>query len=208
MNRPNLFAPTSLIAAGVVLLASALGADSANAQVSATVDVDVNLPEILVVRYVNQVTFNPAITDLGTSLTSTGLADTVTVTGATSDGFAVTAAEGTPTTGLSPNGQYTGTVANALAVWTNAAQFEVTSLATSATLTGPSGTGEIDLSAPDFTGITETGERGQNLFFPLTFANAAVGDLTFTLDLSDAVESGLYSSGTGSSDITYTVATL
>lgn len=204
MNRPNLFAPTSLIAAGVALLASALGADSANAQVNATVDVDVNLPEILVVRYVNQVTFNPAITDLGASLTSTGLAETIPVD---DTGFTVTAAEGTPTTGLSANGQYNGIVNNALAVWTNAAQFQVTSLATSATLTGPSGTGEIDLSAPDFTGITEAGETGRNLVFPLTFANAEVGALTFTLDLSDAVESGLYSSG-NTNDITYTVATL
>lgn len=158
-------------------------------QATGTTNVDVQVPNLVILHYFSQVDISLSSADLA------GLFDTTDNQGeASGSGFSVDLAIA-PTGGAGSVGSAALTLKNAWAVRAinanGVASTTVTiTVAAGTKMTGPNG------SVIDVTGasINATGDAAGN---PITFAAPGIatpqtGDVNLTLDLSDAVEAGSY----------------
>ena len=188
------------IALSIAVLATAcflLVPATAHAQAVGATDVDITLPDIIVLHYFSNIdlTFSAA---------------TVTAwLGATSDQGTMTGASFTSDIDISSDGDFgtTGdptaaalTLSNAWAVRAISGgagtQTKVTIAVTDSTLTHAGGGGEtIEISAGEVQDSGGGGFAGSVTFSPPGLANPEIGDVRLTLDLTNATEAGEYADG-------------
>ncbi len=161
-----------LAAASSVVIGEAVQAQSV--EVSGTTAIDINVPDILVVAYLDTITFNLTVADLGFPPDVNDFTATCAGTGFTIDCGATNLTDAV--TGLTPlSGTSTFTVENFLAVFTNADSAELTT-GTAPTFANEAGDTEV-ASAVSYTNTTLTDAS----FLPFTVEESNSTDLSFTL---------------------------
>jgi hypothetical protein len=199
MIRKNRFARSLVARAGILgALVLALTAMPASAQATGATDIDITLPDIVILHYFSNVDVTLTDTALGTFLT--GVAGDSSV----DEGTAIPAAGGfTQDLAMVPSG-LTGDPAAALLVLQNAWAVRAISLAggtdTRLNIAVTDNLLELSAGGPSITISSATVNDGTSNAAQIDFAspglvNPQMGSVELTLDMSAAIEAGQYVDG-------------